>query len=507
MTTTSPELEELLEFLHVCPVGIIEIDNTGAVQRINPHAAGVIAETFGADELVDLSGLLQEVAPDLIPLVTGEPLRRGRLAERIISVPSRLHGVSTVSLTLVRVGGNRVMAVLTDQTQAMRAERLESLGQLAGGIAHDFNNLLSIIGGYATVATEDIRRARALIGERRFRSLENDVGQIAEASERGARLAGRLLAFAHHEPTRAEPVVLDAAIEGRLESLRDTLGPMITLQSSLRAGDARTRLDAPDLEEILLNLAINAREAMPGGGRVTIETLVRAQTTDGARDAGRLPRGACVRLRVTDSGAGMAPAVVESAFDPFFTTKSEGAGAGLGLSIVYGIVQQANGHVELESAPGRGTTVTVLLPLSAEHEPAPAVPTVPAGPSASATPRTLTVLVADDQPAVSELAARLLTRAGYAPLVAVSGREALEIARTRHEPIDLLLTDVMMPEMSGRQLADELRATHPELKVLLMSGLAPPLLGTTDELDPPLLSKPFTAEQLEEKVAAALGRA
>jgi hypothetical protein len=382
----------------------------------------------------------------------------------------------------------------------VRSQRLESLGHLAGGIAHDFNNLLAVISGYSHVGLRRLGELRERIGEESFSRFENDLQQIAQAADRAAGLTHQLLAFARQDQVQTDVIDVNAAITEMLELLTRTLGSHIELDTDLDPEIYPVLIDPGQLGQILVNLAVNSRDAMPDGGSLTIQTDRAWFSEDQPLSHGLLPAGPYVRMRVNDSGVGMERDVAEHAFDPFFTTRPVGEGTGLGLATVYGIVSQAGGQVELYSEPGAGTTVTVLLPATeaplSETAGTPSAPR-PAGGGV--------VLVVEDEPALREVIARNLGDAGYTVLRAGGGEQALAIAADAAQPIDLLLTDVVMPGMLGPQLADELLRTRPAVKVVFMSGFAHPFVArNTESLQGPLLQKPFTEAEMLTRIAECL---
>jgi signal transduction histidine kinase len=379
------------------------------------------------------------------------------------------------------------------QEQLMQSQRLESLGQLAGGVAHDFNNLLGVILNYASFASEELGEAGESDWAARGESARADLGQITRAGERAAGLTRQLLAFARREVIRPQVLDLDTAITAVEEMLRRTLGEQVELVISL-AGDLQPVLADPgQLEQVLVNLAVNARDAMPGGGTLTIDTgniIVDDETIAGGSKS---RQGQNVRLRVSDSGTGMPPDVIEHVFDPFFTTKEEGAGTGLGLATVYGIITQADGHIRIYSEPGMGTTITITLPVTAEA----AIPIVEPVPYRR-TPKGETVLVVEDEAELREVTRRIFTRNGYQVITAASGPEALATAAGHPGEIHLLVTDVVMPRMLGREVAEKMRVVKPGIEVLYMSGYARPVLASYGRLDPnvALVEKPFSEADL-----------
>jgi two-component system cell cycle sensor histidine kinase/response regulator CckA len=380
-----------------------------------------------------------------------------------------------------------------DQLQAQQAQRLESLGQLAGGVAHDFNNLLAVILNYVSFVSEELAAAAGPDPAQHLEAASADLAQVKMAAERAARLTRQLLAFARREVVRPQVLDLDKVITAVEEMLRRTIGEHVELVTSLAGGLWPVLADPGQIEQVLVNLAVNARDAMPAGGTLTIDTsniIVDADTVAGGSKA---REGRNVRLRVSDTGTGMTADVVEHVFEPFFTTKAEGAGTGLGLATVYGILSQAEGHIRIYSEPGAGTTFTIMLPVTAEA----AAPVVEAKPYVH-TPTGETVLVVEDEPALREVTRRILTRNGYHVITAANGPEALDIARDHAGEIHLLVTDVVMPHMLGKEVAERMRAIRPAIEVLFMSGYARPVLAAQGRLDPSvaLVEKPFSEADL-----------
>jgi two-component system, cell cycle sensor histidine kinase and response regulator CckA len=382
--------------------------------------------------------------------------------------------ISVVRDLTERAHAEQEKARLRAETQVHRSQRLESLGQLAGGIAHDFNNMLGVIVNYANFVIEEAESPTPDV-----KMIATDARQVIRAGERGTDLTHQLLAFARREVVRPQVLDLNAVIGEVEEMLRRSIGEHITLIVRPGADLPPVTCDPGQIEQLLVNLALNARDAMPSGGNLVIDT----ETHDDK-----------LRMRVSDSGRGMTPDVVEHAFEPFFTTKASGEGTGLGLATVYGIVTQAGGEVSIASSPGLGTTVTVLLPIASD-------PSVPAPVSPNPAPthgRGETLLVVEDEGALREVAGRILSGAGYRVLSAECGPEALALAARHEGVIDLLVSDVIMPGMLGKDLAERLCLERPDTRVLYMSGYAQPVLHTHGTLDPgvALLEKPFTANDL-----------
>ena len=387
------------------------------------------------------------------------------------------------------------------QAQLQQARRLENLGQLAGGIAHDFNNLLAVILNYATFVSEELDVASDSDWAQRCGTARGDVGQIKLAAERAARLTHQLLAFARREVVRPQVIDLDQVVAGVAEMLRRTIGEHVQL-ATFPGGDLWPVLADPgQLEQVLVNLAVNARDAMPGGGTLTIDTANITVDDDSVAGGSKARPGRNVRLRVSDSGTGMPADVAERAFEPFFTTKPEGAGTGLGLATVYGIITQAEGHVQIYSEPGAGTTFSIMLPVTAEA----AVAVVEHAPY-QRSPKGETILVVEDEAALREVAKRIFARNGYHVITAASGPEAIEIVRGYQGDIHLLVTDVVMPHMLGKEVAEEILAIKPDIEVLFISGYARRVLTSQGMLDPgvALVEKPFSEADLMDKAARVL---
>ena len=383
-------------------------------------------------------------------------------------------------------------ALVRSEEQLRQAQKMEAIGRLAGGIAHDFNNLLSVIMSYAALLSAELSEADGLRG---------DAEEILSAGERASELTRQLLAFSRKQVLSPRRVVANDIIQGVDRMLRRSLGADVELRTVLSPDQAYVEIDPGQMEQILMNLAINARDAMPSGGILTIETDSLVVDVETARDLAGLTPGAHVRIRVTDTGIGMDSATRGQAFEPFFTTKEPGRGTGLGLSTVLGIVQQSGGTIALESEPGHGTTFEIYLP---RRDAGDAVDPAPST-SPPATERgTGTILLVEDDGSVRSLARRILERGGYRVLEAETVGDAILIGESG-ESIDLLLTDVVMPRMSGLALAGRLRESRPALRVLFMSGYAGEEVATLSA-DTDFLQKPLTPDTLLRKVHRALER-
>ena len=390
------------------------------------------------------------------------------------------------------------------EAQLHQSQRLESLGQLAGGVAHDFNNLLAVILNYASFVAEELSSARSCAGGAQWEEPLKDVKQIQIAAERASLLTHQLLSFARREVVQARPLSLNSAITRMEQILRRTIGEQIELLITLAPSLPLVLADPGQIEQIVLNLAINARDAMPSGGTLSIDTAAMEILESEASVTGA-PPGLYVRFRVSDTGIGMSTEVRDRAFEPFYTTKPRGRARVLGLATVYGIVLQSGGYSRIYSDEGIGTSISILLPVSKQEA---VDDTLDERSRRTLPPGTETILVVDDEDALREVTGRMLARGGYTVLTASSGNEAIELASSRVGPIDLLLTDVIMPKMQGPTVAKEVRKVRPDTRVLFMSGHAQPVLQADDVLgtDFLLLEKPFDQAMLLESVRQVLDR-
>ena len=393
----------------------------------------------------------------------------------------------------------RVAAEVAERTRTEEAlrqsQKMEAVGQLTGGIAHDFNNMLAVVLG-----SLELLDRRFVAGDARAKRY---VDAAKTGAKRAAQLTQRLLAFSRQQPLKPEPLDLNKLVGGMSVLLRHSLGGAVLLETVLAGGLWRTHADPNQLENVILNLAVNGRDAMPEGGRLTVETANCHLDERYVAEHTGLATGQYVMVAVTDTGTGMPPEVVAKAFDPFFTTKEVGRGTGLGLSQVYGFVKQTGGHVKIYSEMGQGTTVKVYLPrlVGAHVEETEVEPAhdVPLGDSQEV------VLVVEDEPAVRQFTIDALTELGYRVLEADGAAAALKLLAA-HPEIALLFTDVVMPEVNGRKLADEARRRRPGLKVLFTTGYTRNAVVHNGVLDPgvQLIGKPFTIEELAARVREVL---
>ncbi len=386
------------------------------------------------------------------------------------------------------------LALQASQEQLRQAQKMEAVGSLAGGIAHDFNNLLTAILGYCDLALEGIPSDS---------TASEDVAEVRRAAQRAAELTHQLLAFSRRQVLKPRVFALGAGVEQTEKILRRLISENIVLELSIGPTHDLVRADPTQVEQVILNLAVNARDAMPRGGRLRLSTGSVTFDEPHATAGATLPPGNYAMLAVSDTGTGIAPEIRDRLFEPFFTTKPRGQGTGLGLATVYGIVQQSGGGIEVASVPGNGTTFVLYFPIAAgeqQAEPllAPRRATWSRGEG--------TVLLAEDDDAVRAIARETLERAGYRVLAAADGSAALALASQHEGAIDLLLTDVIMPGMNGRELAATLTRRRPEIRVLFASGYTDNVLAGQDALAPgvTLLDKPFTPAELEAKVREVL---
>jgi len=414
---------------------------------------------------------------------------------RKVVAPGHEHDLSLVMASVVDLTEIRRVQEAKDrmERQLRQAQKLEAIGTLAGGIAHDLNNLLSPIIGYGELLEEELAADQPR-GEM--------VRGVLQAALRARDLVGQLLAYSRKQTLRIRAVDLNSVVGRFQRLLRRTITEDIVIETTLWAEPLVIRADAGQLEQVVMNLAVNAQDAMPGGGRLSIDTARVVLDQDYAgRHPGAEP-GPHAMLAVTDTGMGMDQSTLARVFDPFFTTKSQGKGTGLGLATVYGIVKQQEGHIWVYSEPGQGTTFKIYFPL-APDEPVGDRPRAAAGAEVSGRE---TVLVVEDNDMVRKMAAELLERQGYRALSAEGGEECLELVAGHRGDIDLLLTDVVMPDMNGRELYERLVQDRPGLKVLYMSGYTENVVAHRGVLDQGVdfIHKPFTVADLGNKVRQVL---
>ncbi len=393
-----------------------------------------------------------------------------------------------------------ICAIATDITerksleaQLRQAQKMEAIGQLAGGIAHDFNNLLTVINGYSELMLLSLP-----VEHPHCATFE----QIRQAGEKASRLNRQLMAFSRQQVLQPKVLDLNAVVANIDTMLQRVIGEDIDLLTILSPGLASVKADPGQIEQVLMNLLVNARDAMPAGGRLTIETADVVLDTDYARTHVAVNPGRYVMLAVSDNGCGMDAETQARIFEPFFTTKELGKGTGLGLSTVYGIVKQSGGHIEVYSEPGRGTTFRIYLPRIEE-----AAEAVEPGKAREQLPRgSETILLVEDEAGVRTLAKTILQTHGYTVLDAAQGKDAFLLSGQHEGLIHLMVTDMVMPEMSGREVAERLKPLRPNMKVLFMSGFTDKAMVHHGELDRGMafLQKPFTPQTLARKVREVL---
>jgi signal transduction histidine kinase/ActR/RegA family two-component response regulator len=384
------------------------------------------------------------------------------------------------------------------ENQVRQMQKMEAVGQLTGGIAHDFNNMLAVVIGNLNMIQRRMAKSDGRANDARIPAF---VESALEGANRAATLTGRLLAFSRQQPLQPESIEPNRLVSGMSDLLARTLGETITVETVLGAGLWRTLTDPIQLESAVVNLAVNARDAMPEGGRLTIETANAYLDSDYAAAESAKP-GQYVMIAVTDTGCGMTREIIERALEPFFTTKPVGKGTGLGLSQVYGFVKQSGGHLKIYSEPTQGTTVKIYLPrlfaVEVAAEPPKILPATRSGDRRK-------VLLVEDDDRVRAFAEEALRELGYAVVPAEGGTAALAVIQ-REPDIDLLLTDVVMPDLNGRQLAEQVLKLKPGLPVLYMTGFTRNAVVHNGMLDPGVnfMAKPFTVDQLAAKVREAL---
>jgi len=376
--------------------------------------------------------------------------------------------------------------------QLLQAQKLESVGRLAGGVAHDFNNLLTVINGYADILLKE------LIPPDPMHEMVDD---IRKAGQRAADLTRQLVLLSRKQVAQASEVNLNDVITEVEKMLARVIGVDIRLESALSPSLGCVLADPGQLHQVLMNLAVNARDAMPGGGTLLIETRNVDLDDSYAEQHAEVKPGPYVQLKVSDTGIGMTKDAMSHLFEPFFTTKRPGEGTGLGLATVYGIVKQSGGSIWVYSEPGRGATFTIYLPrieagTNVEHEPTPTPPSLHG---------TGTVLVVEDQEQLRKMAGRVLRSYGYRVLEAANPAEALLHSERDAGPIHLVLTDVVMPGMTGPELADRIKSLRPAIAVVFMSGYSERLIADRMDLAGSYLPKPFSPEDLAAKVRSVLG--
>ena len=469
-----------------------------------------ISELIPADRIGELAPLFERVKSGerVEHFETERVGKDGRILDMSVTISPIRDTTGAVT------GASSVARDLTDtkraeadgrklEAQLHQAQRLESLGRLAGGVAHDFNNLLAGIMNYACLASDTLQEMRGRpLSEDETCTLAQDVDAITNVAKRAATLTNQLLIFSHRGVVKPEVLDLNAVVGEVEELLRRTIGENVDNLRTVFAADLpRIKADRGQIDQVIMNLAVNARDAMPGGGQLEIQTARFEVDAHYARRHEINP-GIYAQLTVSDTGTGMTEEVAGRALEPFFTTKPTGEGTGLGLATVYGIVTHAGGNVTIYSEPGLGTTIRVNLPATSDAKSDPN----DAQPNVSRAAKGETVLLVEDEDIVREPARRMLARHGYIVLTAGNAVGALAIARSHPGKIDLLLTDVVMPGRSGKELSDDVARLRPDTKVLFMSGYSQDVIVHQGVLGEGvnLIEKPFSADDLLRKVRGAI---
>ncbi|MGF7154712.1 PAS domain S-box protein [Novosphingobium gossypii] len=498
---------ELNLMWNVSPDLLLEIDFDGVFRRVNPAWTALLG--YAPDELVG-----RHVNDFVLPQHHDDTVEAYETAAegsktQVVNRYRHKDGSARSVAWVAAPAGDITYAIGRDITaeveqreclsqmedQLRQAQKMEAVGQLTGGIAHDFNNMLAV-----TIGSLDLLKRR--IGSDDARA-ERYIHAATEGARRAANLTQRLLAFSRQQPLRPEAININRLVAGMSDLLRHSLGGDIRLETVLAGGLWRTHADPNQLENVILNLAINGRDAMPEGGRVTIETQNAHLDERYVAQHFGIVAGQYVLVAITDTGTGMQADVIARAFDPFFTTKEVGKGTGLGLSQVYGFVKQSGGHVKVYSEPGQGTTIKVYLPRLigdvGEEECADDTVDLPLGEKQEL------ILVVEDEPAVRQFSVDALTELGYRVVSAESASAALRLIDA-HPDIALLFTDVVMPEVNGAKLAAEVRRRRPDLPVLFTTGYTRNAVVHNGVLDPgvQLIGKPFTIEELAARVREVL---
>ena len=500
--TTGSTFEQLLEGV---PDAIVGVDGKGRIALVNSQTEALFGYTreqllgMSVDALVPER--FREVHPGHRAAYFAEPRTRpmgagvelSAVREDGTEFPAEisLSGIETedgmIAMAAIRDISERAESEREKalQEQLDRARRLESVGQLAGGIAHDFNNILGVIINYAEFVADELEPGS---------QAHQDVGEIRRAADRAAALTRQLLIFSRREVVKPEVLYLRNVVAELENLLRRALGERVELVTRFGADLCAVEADPGQIEQVLVNLAVNARDAMPDGGRLVIEVDRTELDDEYAYMHPDTEPGIYVRLKVSDTGVGMDEDTVQHAFEPFFTTKGKGEGTGLGLATVYGIVTGAGGRIDIYSESGIGTTVKIHLPVSSKE---------PTSDKARSRERPdgkgEVILVVEDEPDVRRMAERILDRGGYSVIGTSGGEEALAVCQGAEQPVDLLITDVIMPGMLGTELVERVEEMRPELKVVFMSGyshevLAPQTLA--EQGDAAFIEKPFSGEEL-----------
>lgn len=483
--------------------GLIVIDTRGTIHYVNPACVRLFA--YPADQLIGQN--VKMLMPPPFQEEHDGYLARHRETgiRRIIGIGRELKGLKSdgtvfpmyLSVGEARADGDPIfVGIIYDLTEKKRSEeiilhhqKMDAIGQLSGGIAHDFNNILSVIGGnLEMIASVDLPPAA-----------RRAVARAEDAAKRAARITQRLLAFARRQPLREQTVGINAVLEDMSDILQRSIGETIEVKMHLGSDVADLTTDIDQFETAVLNLAVNARDAMPNGGTLQIETE-NVRYDEDMQTTQEVPAGDYIRVSVSDTGFGMSPEVCARAVEPFFTTKEVGSGTGLGLSMVYGFMKQTGGHARLYSEVGWGTRVSLFFPQQQMEKTAITRETDISTPMG----RGETILVVEDDPDVRLITVSRLESLGYRVRIAVDGRRALQVVRA-HPEVALALIDVVMPGgMDGHALADEIRIVAPDVKLILTSGYSPRMATTNTHANVPFLAKPATRANMAQLVRRVL---
>jgi PAS domain S-box-containing protein len=503
--------ERFKELYDNAPLGYHEYDAEGRITRVNRTELEMLGYT--AEEMLGRyvwDFIVEGVSHEVVKAKLGGKLPPDRAIERtyrrkdgiifpvliqdrlIKDDEGRITGIRTTIQDITeRKRAEKEMADL--QEQLRQSQRIEAIGRLTGGIAHDFNNLLTVIEGYSQLSLLQLKEGDPLKG---------NIEEIENASQRGADLTQQLLAFSRRQILEFKVLDLNTILRDLDKMLHRIIGEDIELVYLLSDDLGKVKTDPRQIEQVILNLVVNARDAMPFGGKLTIETSNVVLDEAYSHTHIALKPGHYVMLSVSDTGIGMSPEVKERIFDPFFTTKEVGKGTGLGLSTVHGIVSQSGGHIWVYSEYGKGATFKIYLPRVEEET----LPLRVRDETAALPGGTETILLVEDEPSVRSLASRILRDYGYTVMEAANGDEALQIAKGHSEKIHLLLADVVMPKIGGKDLADHLKSLRQDTKVLFTSGYTDNTIVHHGVLDPGVLflQKPFSPEALLRKVREVL---
>jgi two-component system cell cycle sensor histidine kinase/response regulator CckA len=488
--------------IEASPVAILTLDREAQVRLWNPAAERLlgwpVGEVLGRrvpvtreDEPALLASL--QAGQSFTSALVRRPTRDRRTVDVLLSRAPLRNPAGAI------VGAVEILVDVSEQRrleeQLVQAQKMEAVGRLAGGIAHDFNNVLAVIQGFAWISHSSLPAADPM---------REDLDQVLRAVDRASALTRQLLAFSRKQVFRLQIIDVNALVVEVRKMLARVIGEDVELQTRLGPDAGRVRADTGQMEQVLLNLAVNARDAMPRGGVLTVETAHVSLDEEHAQHRLEVPAGDYVMIAVSDTGVGMDRATLDHIFEPFFTTKEKGRGTGLGLSTAYGIVKQSGGDLAVESRPGAGSTFRIYLPRTAAQRSDATVrierPTILHGSE--------TVLVVEDEEMVRQLASHVLRRNGYVVLEAANAGEALLIGERHEGTIDLLLSDVVMPRVSGVELARRLKQQRATIKVLFMSGYTEEAISQHGALDMDfgLLQKPFTPQALLTEVRETLDR-